>query len=477
MNQLFCGIDIGLKVFQFYAMDQDGNAVGKSKRFPNNQTGADQLVDYLRELIERQGAPALSIGMEATGLYWFPLFHTLQVNERIRQWNTRLIAMNPKIVEAFRDAYPDVDKTDPVDALIIADRVRFGRGIAPQYVHNERDLELQRLTRFYIHLTQQQTNLKNYASSFLFLTFSEWIRTKPFSDRYSVTATKLMKKYKSADAMTDLTTDALRELLVTFSRNSFRDPDGKAEQLTQLAQDSFTVPQGLTDSVHLLVKQTLQQLELLDKHVNRLKKRIEKIMKGIQHPLLSIPGIGPVTAALLIAEIGDIARFPSQAQLAKYAGLTWRKRESGNFRAEETFMTKSGNVYLRHGFLTAAQCLVNHNEEYQAYYQRKFDETPRHAHKRALSLTARKLVRLVYAMLTNNQLYMAPEERIEQNEEVNHPTDHDEALQNSVADQSGAVSHVAQHKKVKSTAAAASSSRQKNSTGSTSHWNKYAVNT
>lgn len=477
LNQLFCGIDIGLNNFQFYAMDQDGDAVGKSKRFPNNQIGADQLVDYLGELMKQQDSPTLSIGMEATGLYWFPLFHTLQENEQIRQWKTRLMAMNPKIVEAFRDAYPDVDKTDPVDALIIADRVRFGRGIAPQYIHDERYLELQRLTRFYIHLTQQQTNLKNYAGSFLYLTFSEWVRTRPFSDRYSVTATKLMKKYKSADAMTDLSVDELRELLVTLSRNSFRDPQEKAERLTQLAQDSFSVPKGLVDSVHLLIKQTLQQLDLLEKHLKRLKKRIEKIMKGIQPPLLSIPGIGPVTAALLIAEIGDISRFAGQAQLAKYAGLTWRKRESGNFRAEETFMTKSGNRYLRYGFLTAAQCLVYHNEEYQAFYQRKFNETPRHAHKRALSLTARKLVRLVYAMLANHQLYTAPQERTEQNQEVNQPAGQEETAQCSTADTRPAVSISGQHKKVKGTAAATSSSRQKNSMGSPSHRNKYAVNT
>src|SRR5690606_11382496 len=111
-------------------------------------------------------------------------------------------------------------------------------------------------------------------------------------------------------------------------------------------------------------------------------------------------------------------RFDNQAKLAKYAGLTWRKRESGNFRAEETFMTKSGNVYLRYAFLIATQCLINHNDEYHAYYRRKYNETPRHAHKRALSLTARKLVRLVYAMLTKNQLYMAPEERIGRNQEV-----------------------------------------------------------
>jgi transposase len=485
LNQLYGGIDIGLKDFQFHAMDREGNPIGQSKRFPNNRPGMNQLVDYLDNLMNQRSFDSLSLGMEATGLYWFPLYHALRENEQIQQWDTKLIAMNPKIVESFRSIYPDVDKTDAVDALIIADRVRFGRGIAPQHIHSEQYLALQRLTRFYIHLTKQQTDLKNYAGSFLFLTFSEWIRCKPFSDRYGVTATKLMKKYKSADAMADLTIEELQELLVTFSHNKLGDSKQKADDLFQMAEDSFTVPAGLIDSIHLLIKQTLQQLELLEKHMNRLKKRIEKTLKGIKHPLLSIPGIGHVTAALLIAEIGDIIRFDNEAKLAKFAGLTWRKRESGNFRAEETFMTKSGNVYLRHAFLTAAQSLVNHNDEYQRYYRRKFDETPRHAHKRALSLTARKLVRLIYAMLSTNQLYMTPEERMERNQEVQPESKADESAESHlVADETSTDQvHTSsdlenqEHKKVKRTVAARSSSRQKELNGFNVPPEQDAVNT
>jgi hypothetical protein len=228
--------------------------------------------------------------------------------------------------------------------------------------------------------------------------------------------------------------------------------------------------------VHFLVKQTLQQLELLDKQLTRLKKRMEKIMKGINHPLLSIPGISHVTAALLIAEIGDVFRFPKEAKLAKYAGLTWRKNESGNFRAEETFMTKSGNVYLRQAFLTAAQSLINHNDEYKAYYQRKLSETPRHAHKRAVSLTARKFVRLVYAMLTNNQLYMTPEERSNQNKEVNQEQELIRSVEDTVADKVEA-KPTPSNKKRKSTVAATSSSRHSELNGLEDPPEQYAVNT
>lgn len=488
MSKLYGGIDIGLKDFHFHAMDGDGNPIGKSKRFTNNVPGMEQLIAHLDVHIHKQEATSVSLGMEATGLYWFPLFYALQQDEQIQQWNTQLLAMNPKLVESFRGAYADVDKTDKVDALIIADRVRFGRGIAPQYIHSEQFLSLQRLTRFYVHLIQQQTNLKNYASSFLYLTFSEWIRCKPFSDRYGATACQLMKKYKSAEEMAQVTPAELEQLLKAFSKNHFRDPKQKAEDVLQMAKDSFTIPPGLVDSVHLLIKQTLQQLDLLDKHLNRLMKQIEKTMKGIKHPLLSIPGFGPVSAALLIAEIGDISRFEVEEKLAKYAGLTWRTKQSGNFRAEETFMTKTGNVYLRRGLLIAAQSMVNHNEEYAAYYQRKFKESTRHAHKRALSLTARKLVRLVHAMLSTNQLYMTPEERMKRNKEVDNPvvTTVDNDIESKVQpmDTVDSVDNVAQpqrpihqteHKKAKGTAAATSSTRQRVGTHRTQHPMEHAV--
>ena len=484
MSKLYGGIDIGLKEFHFHAMDGDGNPVGKPKRFTNNVPGMEQLVEHLGIHIHKQEATSVTLGMEATGLYWFPLFHALQQDQRIAEWNTQLLAMNPKLVESFRHAYPDVDKTDKVDALIIADRVRFGRGIAPQHIHNEQFLGLQRLTRFYVHLIQQQTDLKNYASSFLYLTFSEWIRCKPFSDRYGATACQLMKKYKSAEEMAEMTADELELLLKDFSKNHFRDPKQKAEDILQMSRDSFTIPPGLVDSVHLLIKQTLQQLDLLDKHLNRLMKQIEKAMKGIKHPLLSIPGIGPVSAALIIAEIGDISRFEVEAKLAKYAGLTWRTKQSGNFRAEETFMTKTGNVYLRRGLLLAAQSMVNHNDEYSDYYQRKFKEATRHAHKRALSLTARKLVRLVHAMLSTNQLYMTPEERMKRNQEVNNqtnahaPVDNRDVSEAAPVDEKEIIPQPAlkkEHKKVKGTAAATSSTRQRVGTQRIQHPKEHAV--
>ncbi|POZ91831.1 transposase, partial [Petrotoga sp. SL27] len=107
----------------------------------------------------------------------------------------------------------------------------------------------------------------------------------------------------------------------------------------------------------------------------------------------------------IISEIGTIASFPSHDSLAKFAGLTWRKRQSGNYSSDETEMTKTGNPYLRYYFIEAASSVKNYIPEFEKYYWKKYYEVTTHQHKRALALTARKLVRLIFALLSKNRIY------------------------------------------------------------------------
>ena len=111
----------------------------------------------------------------------------------------------------------------------------------------------------------------------------------------------------------------------------------------------------------------------------------------------------------IIAEIGDIHRFSSQASVAKFAGLVWTQHQSGEFEAEHSRMIKSGNRYLRYYLLEAANSVRRCDSEFRRYYDLKFKEVNKYQHKRALALTARKLVRLVFRLLKDNRLYILPE--------------------------------------------------------------------
>ena len=168
-----------------------------------------------------------------------------------------------------------------------------------------------------------------------------------------------------------------------------------------------------------LTRQRLHVVECLtrEKQLKELDKAILKTVKSLHSNeydcLLSIKGIGPVFAAGIISEIGFISRFKREEYLASFAGLTWKKKQSGKHSSDITNLTKSGNKYLRYYLIEAINSVINHgNQEYSDFYHKKYSEVTKFQRKRALALTARKFVRLIFSMLQKNQLYINPKEMI-----------------------------------------------------------------
>ena len=165
----------------------------------------------------------------------------------------------------------------------------------------------------------------------------------------------------------------------------------------------------MNNSVNQAMAVSIASMRALKEQVKVLDKAIEQQFEIIPNTLTSIPGIGKVYSAGIIAEIGDIRRFNSQASVAKFAGLVWHKNQSGEFEAEHSRMIKSGNRYLRYYLLEAANSVRRCDSEFRRYYDLKYHEVNKYQHKRALALTARKLVRLVFRLLKDNRLYIPPE--------------------------------------------------------------------
>ena len=146
-------------------------------------------------------------------------------------------------------------------------------------------------------------------------------------------------------------------------------------------------------------------MKALESQIKEFDKASKAQMELLPNVLISVPGIGPVLSAGIMAEIGDINRFENQAKLAKYAGLAWKQYQSGGFEADTTRLIPSGNRFLKYYLCEAAFSLVRCDKEYNDFYHLKYKEVNRCQHKRALALTARKLVRLVFRLLKDNRLY------------------------------------------------------------------------
>jgi transposase len=202
--------------------------------------------------------------------------------------------------------------------------------------------------------------------------------------------------------------DDLVEWLDVKGKRRFAQPDDNARRLQQIAQDSYRLPEEWLASVNIALSLSLRHLTTLQQLLTRLDTAIAQQMAHYPNTLTTIPGIGPVFAAGIIAEIGDLARFAyNEARVASFAGLKWSRHQSADFTAEETHLKRTGSAYLRYYLCEAAQSVTMHDPEYAAFYQKKYNEVRKHRHKRAIVLTARKLVRLVVRLLTTHQPFRA----------------------------------------------------------------------
>ena len=218
-----------------------------------------------------------------------------------------------------------------------------------------------------------------------------------------------MEAFESVDELANCDLESLTAFVSTAGRGRFTNPEATAKALQAAANGSYRLPKTINDSINQAMSVSIASMRALESQIKVLEKAIEQQFQIIPNTLTSIPGIGPVYSAGIIAEIGDIHRFQSQASVAKYAGLVWTQYQSGGFEAQNTRMIKSGNRYLRYYLLEAANSVRRCDSEFRRYYDLKFHEVNKFQHKRALALTARKLVRVVFRLLKDNRLYIVPE--------------------------------------------------------------------
>jgi transposase len=251
---------------------------------------------------------------------------------------------------------------------------------------------------------------KLYCLNSIYLKASEYTlpRTAVFDKTFSPTSIKLLSEFGTLDELAARSLDELAAWLEQQGRGSFADGERTAQKLHQIARDSYQLPSPLAESVDLALRLNLQHIAQIERLRKQLDRAIGEQLEQYPNTLTSVPGIGSVYAAGIIAEIGNITRFGGdEAKVAKMAGLKWRKTKSGERQSEETPLTRRGNAYLRYYLCEAANSVRMHDESYAAYYDKKYNEVPKHKHKRAVTLTARKLVRLVVRLLTRNEPYQA----------------------------------------------------------------------
>ena len=245
----------------------------------------------------------------------------------------------------------------------------------------------------------------------MFLKFSQMAvsDTSPFSNNYGATAQAVLTEFLSTDEIVDMPLEELLDFVATKGQGRFVNPTETAKLLQKAARDSFRLDKAVSEPLTISIASSFNCISAFEKERKVIDSAIEKAIKGLYPTeytcLTSIPGIGPVYAAGILAELGNPSDFANDNAIAKYAGLVWKPNQSGDFNASDTRMSKEGNKYLRYYLVEAANSVKNYNTVFYSHYHKKYNEVTKNQHKRALALTARKLVRVIFGLLDKNQLF------------------------------------------------------------------------
>lgn len=382
------GIDIGKNHHEASIVSPEGKQIGRSLRFATTHKGADSLMSFIFKNI---GNSPCVFDMEATGHYWYPIYSFLKAK------GYTIYVINPIQSDSLRKMYIRQTKNDSIDSFLIAEVIRFGQ-FGTTSMADENILAMRQLCRYRDSVISSRTEIKLRIGTIMEQIFPEY--EKQFSSLWVSTSMGILEKYLTPENIENAPIDELFEIIKDKSHN--RLTKAKAISIKEAAADTFGIKIA-QDAFSFQLKQLIDRMNFLDKQIEALDIEIMKYYEQFDCYLHTIPGIGIIGAATILAEIGDISRFKNSSALVAFAGIDPTVRQSGEFNSTHNHMSKRGSPYLRHAIFLAATTCSFHNSPLNAYYKKKRDQGKHHL--TATGAVARKLTTIIYAVLRDSKPY------------------------------------------------------------------------
>lgn len=369
----YVGIDISKYKHDFCIISNTGEVIVENESFENNKKGFQTLLERLKPYNKSD----VRIAFEATGHY------SMNLELYLIEQEYPFMKMNPLIIHQFlKTRSLRRTKTDKSDSLTIASYL-----MSVPYKPNS-DL----LYNIYTlkSLCRGRECLVKERSKFEVLLTNELDKTFPelksfFNNRISTTLLYILKEYKNRKHIS-LMRD--HETIRKLSRGKFT--YAKFAQLKQLAKDSIG---HYDDNTDLLITTYVSIIENFNEKIDPIEKQISTIIKELNPKMLTIPGLGEITAATILSEYGDINNYSSPGKMLAFAGLEPSIIESGTLQSKGR-MVKHGSGHLRYSIMNIAMTILSNSPTFYDYYLKKKSEGK--CHRVALSHVCKKLIRVIY---------------------------------------------------------------------------------
>ncbi len=417
-NLLIVGVDVGKYSHKGMICSFYGDILVKPFDFANSNSGFRTLESKINAVKSRLGAREVVVGVEATGHY-----HENLVSKCFKA-GYRVRVLNAVNTAQVRKRFLNRSKTDNLDLRIIVDSVRSGWGndsLPPEGVIRD----LQKLDRARRSLVNERTRLKNKIRTNVDHIFPEFQgkeiwengkkrKVKPFSNLFGKASRYIMRHCLHPSDILALGEKGLRELSV---KENLKLRDSNIQTLLEFAEDSIARPKEEVEVYLFLLKHELEALELKDKQIKELERKIEDLyVQSEGAVLLSVPGIGVVTGAALYAEMGDLSKIDYAGQLIKMAGTNPVVKQSGGKRATYMAISKQGRRNFRNVVYLIGRSLAENNPEMKKKYHEfiKRGKFPRQAY---IAL-GNRMIRIAFSMIKNQTLYRTNHENYDLHREI-----------------------------------------------------------
>ena len=353
------GVDIAKNVHWAGIILPNGREIKKSFSFNNNKKGFESLVETVKNVLTMLNIEKVIIGMEPTGHYWKAFARYLKTID----WMT-VVTVNPKKVKDSKELDDNCQtKSDKKDCITIARLIKDARFFEP-YLPEGVWAELRNLSNTRAELVRKQNAVKNRMIATMDEYFPEYTSTIKI---FSRTSEEILKKCPFPEDIKSLGKEGLLKHIKETVKRGYSKKQVKT--IYELAEESIGTTEGVI-SAKFQLEMYRKEAELLIEQIEKAEEKLEEQLKetGYYESLISIPGVGIVSAAMFVGEIGDINRFDSYEQIRRYAGLNLVENSSGKHQGKTT-VSKRGRSLLRSILYRMAFTMIGKNEEMKELYK------------------------------------------------------------------------------------------------------------
>lgn len=390
---MIASLDIGKSVHHGYFRAPSGQEL-KPFPFYNSNKSFNQLWTKICQFKRDHKLEEVVVGFESTGPYAEPLFHFL------RKKDVKLVQVNPMHTKRVKELSGNSpNKTDKKDPRVIADVISLGHALT-LVVPKGAAAHLRRLTQARERALKQRTATINQLQHLIFVIFPEFLSI--MKNITTKTAAYLIKHHPNAESISSVGIEGLFTIMKKISRGKLGRQ--RAEELIRAAKHSVGICEG-KESILIEIEHLNRKIENESHFIDHLETQMADYIKSIPYSgsIMSIRGIGIVTAAGLIGEVGDFKQFDTVSEILKLAGLDLFEISSGKHQGRH-HISKRGRSLMRKLLFFAAINAVKTkgimHQHYKKMQQRGMVKI------KALTAISRKLLMIIFALTRDDAMYV-----------------------------------------------------------------------